>query len=147
MGVRTLNLRSKTHYLAGLFLIVLVTAAIYNLAGNDGGVPLNQAAQGNNGGIPLEQAAQQIDHEIANATREEEPVLEHNDKNTTTVSSCDMFKGRWVFDNISFPMYKERECSFMIDDHACEKYGRKDLKYQQWRWQPQDCDLPRFFLS
>ncbi|XP_073289211.1 protein trichome birefringence-like 34 [Primulina huaijiensis] len=131
MGVRTWNLRSKTHYLAGIFLIVLVTAAIYNLAGN-------------NGGIPLEQAAQQIDREIANATREEESVIAHNDNNTTTVSRCDMFKGRWVFDNISFPMYKERDCSFMIEDHACEKYGRKDLKYQQWRWQPQDCDLPRF---
>ncbi|XP_059639549.1 protein trichome birefringence-like 34 [Cornus florida] len=32
----------------------------------------------------------------------------------------------------------------MFDDLACEKFGRKDLKYQHWRWQPHDCDIPRF---
>ncbi|XP_059668067.1 protein trichome birefringence-like 34 isoform X1 [Cornus florida] len=32
----------------------------------------------------------------------------------------------------------------MRDDFACEKYGRKDLNYQSWRWQPHQCDLPRF---
>ncbi|XP_057472466.1 protein trichome birefringence-like 34 [Actinidia eriantha] len=32
----------------------------------------------------------------------------------------------------------------MFDDLACEKYGRKDLNYQHWRWQPHGCDLPRF---
>ncbi|XP_058218134.1 protein trichome birefringence-like 34 [Rhododendron vialii] len=32
----------------------------------------------------------------------------------------------------------------MLDDFACDKFGRKDLKYQQWRWQAHDCDLPRF---
>ncbi|KAJ8570905.1 hypothetical protein K7X08_037877 [Anisodus acutangulus] len=32
----------------------------------------------------------------------------------------------------------------MADDFACHKFGRKDSKYQHWRWQPYDCDLPRF---
>ncbi|XP_047306705.1 protein trichome birefringence-like 34 [Impatiens glandulifera] len=66
-------------------------------------------------------------------------------------SSCDLFSGKWVFDNQSYPLYKDRECSFMFDDLACEKYGRPDLRWQQWRWQPNDCVLPRFngklFLS
>ncbi|KAF5953696.1 hypothetical protein HYC85_006552 [Camellia sinensis] len=25
---------------------------------------------------------------------------------------------------------------------ACERSGRMDLKYQHWRWQPHECDLP-----
>ncbi|MCD7454741.1 hypothetical protein HAX54_025845 [Datura stramonium] len=32
----------------------------------------------------------------------------------------------------------------MPDDFACHKFGRKDSKYHYWRWQPYDCDLPRF---
>ncbi|KAF8043423.1 hypothetical protein BT93_A1684 [Corymbia citriodora subsp. variegata] len=58
-------------------------------------------------------------------------------------SSCDLFSGRWVFDNTSRPLYKEGQCKY-IRGLACGKYGRRDLKYQQWRWQPHGCDLPRF---
>ncbi|XP_006828123.2 protein trichome birefringence-like 34 isoform X1 [Amborella trichopoda] len=57
---------------------------------------------------------------------------------------CDVFSGRWVFDNISYPIYSERNCSFMSDQLACAKWGRSDLKYQNWRWQPHRCSLPRF---
>ncbi|PNY02114.1 hypothetical protein L195_g025419 [Trifolium pratense] len=32
----------------------------------------------------------------------------------------------------------------MSDQLACEKFGRKDLDYQNWRWKPHQCDLPRF---
>ncbi|XP_031284896.1 protein trichome birefringence-like 34 isoform X2 [Pistacia vera] len=32
----------------------------------------------------------------------------------------------------------------MSDQLACGKFGRKDLSYQFWRWQPHQCDLPRF---
>ena len=57
--------------------------------------------------------------------------------------SCNLFMGKWVYDNESYPHYRDRECSFMDDGMACEKFGRKDLNYQHWRWQPHDCDLPR----
>lgn len=57
--------------------------------------------------------------------------------------SCDLFSGKWVFDNKSYPLYKEEECTFMSDQLACEKFGRKDLDYQHWRWQPHECNLPR----
>ncbi|CAL5351558.1 unnamed protein product [Camellia sinensis] len=61
------------------------------------------------------------------------------------LSRCDLFSGKWVYDhNKSYPLYKDRECKFMFDDLACEKFGRKDLNYQHWRWQPHGCDLPRF---
>ncbi|KAK2975275.1 hypothetical protein RJ640_010280 [Escallonia rubra] len=61
-----------------------------------------------------------------------------------SLSQCNLFSGKWVFDNKSYPLYKEKECTFMSDQLACQKFGRTDLSYQQWRWQPHHCDLPRF---
>ncbi|KAI3732367.1 hypothetical protein L1987_63571 [Smallanthus sonchifolius] len=60
--------------------------------------------------------------------------------------ACDLFSGRWIHDNKShYPLYKEDECPLMHGDLACQTYGRKDSKYQQWRWQPHGCDFPRFY--
>ncbi|KAK3029480.1 hypothetical protein RJ639_037501, partial [Escallonia herrerae] len=61
-----------------------------------------------------------------------------------SLSQCNLFSGKWVFDNKSYPLYKEKECTFMSDQLACQKFGRRDLSYQHWRWQPHHCDLPRF---
>ncbi|WOL06347.1 protein trichome birefringence-like 34 [Canna indica] len=58
--------------------------------------------------------------------------------------ACDLFSGQWVYDNTTYPLYSERGCRFMSDQSACEKFGRRDLKYQNWRWQPHGCNLPRF---
>ncbi|XP_072996692.1 protein trichome birefringence-like 34 [Typha latifolia] len=57
---------------------------------------------------------------------------------------CDLFVGNWVYDDSNHPLYSGLACPFMIDEVACDKYGRNDVKYQQWRWQPHGCDLPRF---
>ncbi|KAF8043421.1 hypothetical protein BT93_A1682 [Corymbia citriodora subsp. variegata] len=62
---------------------------------------------------------------------------------STKSSLCNLFSGRWVFDNTSRPLYKEGQCKH-VGQLACEKHGRRDLKYQQWRWQPHGCDLPKF---
>lgn len=62
--------------------------------------------------------------------------------------TCDLFSGRWVHDNKShYPLYKEDECPYLNADLACLTYGRKDSKYQQWRWQPHGCDFPRLVSS
>ncbi|GFY82413.1 similar to TRICHOME BIREFRINGENCE-LIKE 11 [Actinidia rufa] len=55
-------------------------------------------------------------------------------------------RGKWVYDEKAYPLYKENHCSFidMFNGIACERAGRMDSKYQHWRWQPHDCDLPRF---
>ncbi|AES86749.2 putative PMR5 domain, PC-Esterase [Medicago truncatula] len=58
--------------------------------------------------------------------------------------SCDVFSGKWVFDNASYPLYNESDCPYMSDQLACNKHGRTDLGYQHWRWQPHDCDLKRW---
>ena len=70
----------------------------------------------------------------------------NNSSFSSPSSKCDLFSGKWVFDNQSYPLYKEQQCSFMSDQLACEKFGRKDLGYQNWRWQPHHCDLPRSVL-
>ncbi|XP_020244766.1 protein trichome birefringence-like 34 [Asparagus officinalis] len=59
-------------------------------------------------------------------------------------TSCNLFSGRWVFDNSSHPLYSGLNCPYMNDEIACDKYGRKDIRYQGWRWQPHGCNLPRF---
>ncbi|KAI3677671.1 hypothetical protein L6452_36937 [Arctium lappa] len=59
--------------------------------------------------------------------------------------TCDLFSGKWVYDNKThYPLYKEDECPFLNGDLACLTYGRKDSKYQKWRWQPHGCDFPTF---
>lgn len=58
-------------------------------------------------------------------------------------SRCNFFSGKWVFDNKTYPLYREQECTFMSDQLACQKFGRKDSSYQFWRWQPHQCDLPK----
>ncbi|KAM0050777.1 putative PMR5 domain, PC-Esterase [Helianthus debilis subsp. tardiflorus] len=64
---------------------------------------------------------------------------------STIASTCDLFSGRWVHDNKShYPLYEEHECPYLDESYACQTCGRKDFKYQQWRWQPHDCDFPRF---
>lgn len=61
------------------------------------------------------------------------------------LEGCDIFSGKWVYDNRSHPLYNERECPFMSDQLACHKHGRSDLDYQYWRWQPHNCNLKRCF--
>lgn len=72
-----------------------------------------------------------------------------NDNATTveTAVECDLFSGRWIYDNSSHPLYVEEECMFMSDQLACGKFGRKEFKYQNWRWKPHHCDLPRYLTS
>ncbi|XP_009397088.3 protein trichome birefringence-like 34 [Musa acuminata AAA Group] len=65
----------------------------------------------------------------------------------SSAGTCDLFSGQWVYDNTTYPLYSESGCKFMSDQSACEKFGRRDLKYQNWRWQPHGCNLPRFNVT
>uniref|UniRef100_A0A0D9WFG7 Uncharacterized protein n=1 Tax=Leersia perrieri TaxID=77586 RepID=A0A0D9WFG7_9ORYZ len=58
--------------------------------------------------------------------------------------SCDVYRGRWVYDEANAPLYKESACEFLTEQVTCMRNGRRDDDYQKWRWQPDGCDLPRF---
>ena len=56
---------------------------------------------------------------------------------------CDVFDGNWVWDE-TYPLYHSVNCSFLDQGFRCSENGRPDTFYTKWRWQPKDCNLPRF---
>ncbi|XP_022155625.1 protein trichome birefringence-like 10 isoform X2 [Momordica charantia] len=59
---------------------------------------------------------------------------------------CDVFDGTWVWDD-SYPLYQSQTCSFLDEGFRCNEKGRLDVFYTKWRWQPKNCNLPRFDAS
>lgn len=57
--------------------------------------------------------------------------------------SCDVFNGKWVRDEVHRPLYEEYECPYIQPQLTCQAQGRPDKDYQFWRWQPNQCNLPR----
>ncbi|KAF2311780.1 hypothetical protein GH714_026670 [Hevea brasiliensis] len=78
---------------------------------------------------------------------EAKPVLSDVPSNTTPISSedsgCDLYHGIWFFDSQG-PSYTNNTCPVLTQMQNCQGNGRPDKEYENWRWKPSQCELPRF---
>lgn len=71
------------------------------------------------------------------------PAPEASDR---SYKNCDIFNGRWVRDDTK-PYYPAGSCPYIDRDFDCHLNSRPDSEYVKWRWQPFDCDIPRFNVT
>jgi len=57
--------------------------------------------------------------------------------------TCDLYRGEWVTDS-SGPLYTNNSCPIITQMQNCQGNGRPDKDYENWRWKPEQCNLPRF---
>ncbi|XP_010420901.1 PREDICTED: protein trichome birefringence-like 5 [Camelina sativa] len=57
---------------------------------------------------------------------------------------CDLYRGSWVKDDAEYPLYQPGSCPYVDEAFDCQRNGRRDSGYLNWRWKPDGCDLPRF---
>ncbi|XP_042041034.1 protein trichome birefringence-like 8 [Salvia splendens] len=58
--------------------------------------------------------------------------------------TCDYSYGKWVWDETQPGRTYTENCPFLDPGFRCVRNGRRDSDYQKWRWQPHQCDIPRF---
>nr|XP_023876789.1 protein ALTERED XYLOGLUCAN 4-like isoform X1 [Quercus suber] len=58
--------------------------------------------------------------------------------------SCDLSKGHWVRESRGSFFYTNSSCATIPESKNCFKQGRMDMDFLNWRWKPDQCDLPRF---
>lgn len=58
-------------------------------------------------------------------------------------SDCDLYHGSWFFDSLG-PLYTNNTCPVLTQMQNCQGNGRPDKEYENWRWKPSQCELPRF---
>ncbi|KAM7491714.1 hypothetical protein LguiA_034635 [Lonicera macranthoides] len=74
----------------------------------------------------------------------EHPLPDLNNKSSGSIDSgCDLYHGKWVYDT-SGPLYSHNSCPILTQMQNCQGNGRPDKEYENWRWKPSQCDLPRF---
>jgi hypothetical protein len=100
----------------------------------------DQQLRGSEAGVKVA-AAEHHDQQLRG--QESEAEVQRRAELQDSSEECNWSTGRWIYDNVSQPLYSGLNCSFIFPEVACDKYGRKDVMYQRWRWQPHGCDLPR----
>ncbi|XP_076957563.1 protein YLS7-like [Bidens hawaiensis] len=58
-------------------------------------------------------------------------------------SGCDLYNGKWVHDTAG-PLYSNNSCPVLSQRQNCQGNGRPDKDYENYRWKPTKCELPRF---
>lgn len=72
------------------------------------------------------------------------PKINTNDlKSIDSEEECDVFSGKWVPFSQG-PYYTNETCDLIIDQQNCMKFGRTNTEFLNWRWKPDECELPLF---
>ncbi|KAM6556431.1 hypothetical protein CsatB_003450 [Cannabis sativa] len=85
----------------------------------------------------------------SSADSEAVPTFSHDSKlpnpnnASRTDSGCDLYQGNWIYDSLG-PLYTNNTCPVLTQMQNCQGNGRPDKDYENWRWKPSQCDLPRF---
>lgn len=58
--------------------------------------------------------------------------------------NCDINNGKWVFKPELKPSYEASNCPFLEEKMSCRRNGRPDSEFENWIWEPTDCDLIQF---
>ncbi|PKA52716.1 hypothetical protein AXF42_Ash001697 [Apostasia shenzhenica] len=61
----------------------------------------------------------------------------------TSSARCDLYNGKWV-NHSEGPLYTNSSCPVITQMQNCRGNGRPDTDYENWRWKPDQCDLPKF---
>ncbi|XP_057865213.2 protein trichome birefringence-like 11 [Cryptomeria japonica] len=111
--------------------------------GNGEGIMVNETGQQNSGeGIMGDETGQQKQPGDVRVNNSGEGFVGLKGEKKQ-LSECDLSVGMWVRDE-AYPIYQSQNCPFMDSGFRCQENGRPDTDYLKWRWQPSDCDLPRF---
>ncbi|QCE05813.1 protein trichome birefringence-like 8 [Vigna unguiculata] len=68
-------------------------------------------------------------------------------KKSPFIGTCDYSRGHWVWDETYTHRLYDENCPFLDPGFRCHQNGRKNETFRKWRWQPDDCDIPRFNAS
>ncbi|KAK1353518.1 Protein trichome birefringence [Heracleum sosnowskyi] len=70
------------------------------------------------------------------------PEKSKTEKMMEQLMKCDFFDGEWVKDD-SYPLYKPGSCTLIDEQFNCFLNDRPDQEFQQYKWKPKGCILPR----
>ncbi|KAL2540096.1 Protein trichome birefringence-like 18 [Abeliophyllum distichum] len=71
------------------------------------------------------------------------PTANNRSQSDVVDSGCDLYHGKWIYESTG-PLYSNNSCPIITQMQNCQGNGRPDKDYENWRWKPSQCDLPRF---
>ncbi|WOL20231.1 hypothetical protein Cni_G29035 [Canna indica] len=86
------------------------------------------------------------DRPVGSTSEKQTRKVDKSFKSSDTVENkeCNYAKGKWVADKTK-PLYSGFECKqWLSEPWACRLTQRTDFAYEQFRWQPESCDIPVF---
>ncbi|MED6207679.1 Protein trichome birefringence-like 14 [Stylosanthes scabra] len=89
-----------------------------------------------------------VDSETVESIPAKSPEIQYNQDNRSPSSEdCNYGKGRWVPDSRR-PLYSGFGCKQWLSSMwSCRMTQRPDFSFENYRWQPVNCDMPEFDSS